>query len=267
MKAKGLPETQCAVSQDPFGELVRRRGLSPGLKQRFPDRVLVMTTDRCFDRCEHCTRKFILGRTQVADTPERIADCVDYVKRHPKVRDVLLSGGDVLTLPDSAVMRLVDAFAALPQVDVVRICTRALVSCPSRITVALARRLAKSGKVWANVHINTSEEVEIAREAAARLVERGVPVSSQTVLLRGVNDTPRKMLALLRALSAARIRPYYVFQCDPVAGLVERFGVPLERAKEIERYCAERIGGLSLPRFVVDLPNSARKIPLDLLST
>ena len=148
-----------------------------------------------------------------------------------------------------------------------RICTRAPVSNPERITAHLARLLRRvgRGKVWANVHINTAEEVERAREAAARFVDCGIPVSSQTVLLRGLNDTPRKMLALLRALSAARIRPYYVFQCDPVEGLQERFGVPLARAKEIEAYCAERIGGLALPRFVADLPGAKRKTPLDLL--
>jgi lysine 2,3-aminomutase len=126
------------------------------------------------------------------------------------------------------------------------------------------RRVGR-GKVWANVHINTADEVQLARDAAARLVDCGIPVSSQTVLLRGLNDTPRKMLSLLRALSAARIRPYYVFQCDPVEGLQERFGVPLARAKKIEAYCAERIGGLALPRFVADLPCAKRKTPLDLL--
>lgn len=251
--------------KDPFGELTPKRGLPPGLKQRFPDRVLVMTTDRCFGTCPHCTRAFILGRAPVVSTEEGLRRCVAYVTRHPKVRDVLLSGGDVLTLPDDAVMRFVDAFAALPQVEVVRICTRAPVSNPSRVTDRLARRLAKSGKVWANVHVNTAAEARAAAAAAARLVTRGIPVSSQTVLLRGVNDTPQKMLALLRALSAARIRPYYVFQCDPVEGLVERFGVPLAKAKAIEAYCAERIGGLALPRFVADLPGSRRKTPLDLL--
>ena len=255
-----------AASPDPFGELTPKRGLPPGLKQRFPDRALVMTTDRCFGTCAHCTRKFILGKAPVVKTAAELAACVAYVKRHPKVRDVLLSGGDVLTLSDDAVMRFVDAFAALPQVEVVRICTRAPVSCPTRVTDALARRLAASGKVWANVHVNTAAEARTAAPAAARLVTRGIPVSSQTVLLRGVNDTPQKMLALLRSLSAARIRPYYVFQCDPVAGLVERFGVPLAKAKAIEAYCATRIGGLSLPRFVADLPGSARKTPLDLLT-
>lgn len=254
-------------SKDPFGELEPRRSLPPGLKQRFPDRALIMTTDRCFDACPHCTRRFILGKSPVVDTPEKLAACVAWVKRHPKVRDVLLSGGDVLTLPDAEVARFVDAFARLAQIDVVRICTRAPVSNPARVTMRLARLLRRvgRGKVWANVHINTAGEAARAGGAAARLVDCGVPVSSQTVLLRGVNDTPRRMLALLKALSAARIRPYYVFQCDPVEGLKERFGVPLARAKEIEAYCAGRIGGLALPRFVADLPGSCRKLPLDLL--
>lgn len=256
-------------SRDPFGELSPYRALPPGLKQRFPDRVLVMTTDRCFGTCPHCTRKFILGKSPVVDSPARLAACVDYVKRHPKVRDVLLSGGDVLTLSDAKVAKFVEAFVKLDQIEVVRICTRAPVSNPARITTHLARLLRRvgRGKVWANVHINTAEEARLAREAAARLVDCGIPVSSQTVLLRGLNDTPRKMLSLLRALSAARIRPYYVFQCDPVEGLQERFGVPLARAKEIEAYCAERIGGLALPRFVADLPGAKRKTPLDLLGT
>ena len=251
------------ASKDPFGELTHA-SKCPGLKQRFPDRVLVMTTDRCFGQCAHCTRKWILGRSKVVETAAELKSCVDYVKRHPKVRDVLLSGGDVLTLTDAQVMRFVDAFAALPQVEVVRICTRAPVSNPKRITDRLARLLAKSGKVWANVHVNTAAEVAICRAAAAKLVNRGIPVSSQTVLLKGVNDTPAKMLKLLRALSAARIRPYYVFQCDPVEGL-GRFRVPLDKARRIERHCAERIGGLALPRFVADLPGAKRKIPLDLL--
>ena len=254
-----------APSPDPYGELTPRRGLPAGLRQRFPDRVLLMTTDGCFAPCAHCTRKFILGRGPTVDTPERLAACVDYVRRHPKVRDVLLSGGDVLTLPDARVAALVEAFAALEQVEVIRICTRAPVVRPDRVTDRLARLLSRTKKVWANVHINTAAEARAAAPAAARLVDRGIPVSSQTVLLRGVNDTPRKMLALLQALSAARIRPYYVFQCDPVAGLVERFGVPLARAKEIERWCAARIGGLAMPRFVADLPGLPRKQPLDLL--
>lgn len=250
---------------DPFGELKPRRGMPPGLLRRFPDRVLVMTADRCFSRCPHCTRAHILGRAPVVDTPKRLAACVDYVRRHREVRDVLLSGGDVLTLSDREAMRFVDAFAALDQVEVVRICTRAPVDAPDRVTVRLARLLGRSKKVWANIHVNTAAEALKAAPAAARLVDAGVPVSSQTVLLKGVNDTPRKMLALLRALSAARIRPYYVFQCDPVAGVSERFAVPLARAREIEEWCAARIGGLALPRFVADVPGAPRKVPIERL--
>ena len=194
-------------SKDPFGEL-STASRCPGLKQRFPDRVLIMTTDRCFGYCAHCTRKWILGKSKAVETAAELRACVDYVKKHPKVRDVLLSGGDVLTLPDTQVMRLVNAFAALRQVEVIRICTRAPVSNPKRITDRLARLLAKSGKVWANVHINTAAEAKIAATSAAKLINRGIPVSSQTVLLRKVNDSPAKMLALLRTLSAARIRPY-----------------------------------------------------------
>ena len=250
---------------DPFGELKPRRGMPPGLLRSFPDRVLVMTADRCFSRCPHCTRAHILGRAPVVDTPKRLAACVDYVRRHREVRDVLLSGGDVLTLSDREAMRFVDAFAALDQVEVVRICTRAPVDAPERVTARLARLRGRSKKVWANIHVNTAAEARKAAPAAARLVDAGVPVSSQTVLLKGVNDTPQKMLALLKALSAARIRPYYVFQCDPVAGVSERFAVPLARAREIEEWCAARIGGLALPRFVADVPGASRKVPIERL--
>ncbi len=249
--------------KDPFGELAEAQK-APGLKQRFADRVLIMTTDRCFGSCAHCTRRWILGLTRIVKSEAELAACVSYVKRHRQVRDVLLSGGDVLTLDDHQVMRFVTAFAELPQVEVIRICTRALVVRPERITESLARKLARSKKVWVNVHINTAEEARRAKEAASRLVERGIPVSSQTVLLKGVNDSATKMLALLRTLSAERIRPYYVFQCDPVKGL-EEFRVPLARAKAIEKYCAEHLGGLALPRFVADLPRAKRKMPLDLL--
>ena len=253
-----------AYGADPFGELTRARGCY-GLKQRFPDRVLVMTADRCFMNCRHCTRRGLLGRAEVVASDDELRGCVDYVRRHPKVRDVLLSGGDVLTLPDAGVMRFVSAFAALDQVEVVRVCTRALAANPARVTDRLARQLAKPRKVWVNTQFNCADELTPAAvRAAARLIDRGVPVSCQTVLLKGVNDTPQAMLALLRALSAARIRPYYVFMCDPVAG-IGRFRVSLDRAKAIERYCAERIGGLALPRFVADIPGAKRKIPINML--
>lgn len=249
-------------SADPFGETSEAVG-TYGLKQRFADRVLVMASDSCFMNCRHCTRKGMLGSAEVVRTDEDLQSCVDYVKAHPDVRDVLISGGDPLVLPDDEVMRFVDAFSGLEQVDVVRVCTRAPCTNPGRVTDALARRLRGCGKVWVNTQFNCAGELtDEAAAACGRLVDAGIPVSCQTVLLAGVNDSVDAMLALLRALQRARVRPYYVFQCDPVAG-VEHFRVPLEKAKEIAAGCAERIGGLAMPRFVADVPGAARKIPID----
>jgi len=247
---------------DPFGEQDEAAG-TYGLKQRFPDRVLVMTSDSCFMNCRHCTRKGLLAEAEVVRTDEELQSCVGYVKSHPDVRDVLLSGGDPLVLPDDEVLRFVEAFAALDQIEVVRLCTRAPCVNPPRVTEVLAQRLRSCGKVWVNTQFNCAGEVTPeAAAACGRLVDHGIPVSCQTVLLAGVNDSVEAMLALFRALQRARVRPYYVFQCDPVAG-VSHFRVPIEKAQEIAAACAERIGGLALPRFVADQPGALRKVPIE----
>lgn len=257
-KAETKPSAHGA---DPFGEQTRASRCY-GLKQRFPDRVLIMTSDTCFMNCRHCTRRGLLGKAEVVRTPGQLTACVAYVRAHAKVRDVLLSGGDILTRSDADVVRFVEAFAELGQIDLVRVCTRALCTNPDRITPRLVERLAKSGKVWVNTQFNCADELTgEARRAAARLVGAGIPVSCQTVLLRGVNDSAKELVRLFSALTAARIRPYYVFQCDPVAG-TDHFRVPLEKARRLERACAERLGGLSLPRFVADVPGAKRKIPI-----
>ena len=246
---------------DPFDEEGEASGCF-GLKQRFPDRVLVMTSNACFMNCRHCTRKGLLRHAEVVRSDEELAACAAYVQEHPLVRDVLLSGGDPLVLPDEEIMRFVQAFADLDQIDVVRVCTRAPCVNPMRVTRELAALLGRSGKVWVNTQFNCVGEVTPEAAAACKnLVDAGVPVSCQTVLLAGVNDSADAMLALFRALQRARVRPYYVFQCDPVAG-VAHFRVPLAKAQAIERECAERIGGLGLPRFVADVPGSPRKIPI-----
>lgn len=249
-------------SVDPFGETGEAAGVY-GLKQRFEDRVLVMASDSCFMNCRHCTRKGLLSSAEVVRTDEDLQNCVSYVKAHPKVRDVLISGGDPLVLPDDEVLRFVEAFASADQIDVVRLCTRAPCANPQRITESLATRLRTCGKVWVNTQFNCAGELTAEAVAACgRLVDAGIPVSCQTVLLAGVNDSVDAMLELFRALQRARVRPYYVFQCDPIAG-IEHFRVPLEKAKEIASECAERIGGLALPRFVADISGAARKVPIE----
>ena len=245
---------------DPFGEEEEAAGCY-GLKQRFEDRVLIMASDSCFMNCRHCTRKGLLRQAEVVRTDEELQTCMAYVQDHPLVRDVLISGGDPLVLPDEEVMRFVRSFSGLAQVDVVRLCTRAPCVNPARITRDLAALLGRSGKVWVNTQFNCAEELTPeAVEACTNLVRAGVPVSCQTVLLAGVNDSAERLLELFRALLRARVRPYYVFQCDPIAG-ISHFRVPLEKAQKIERECAERIGGLGLPRFVMDIPGALRKPP------
>ena len=192
---------------DPFDEEGEASGCF-GLKQRFPDRVLVMTSNACFMNCRHCTRKGLLRHAEVVRSDEELAACAAYVQEHPLVRDVLLSGGDPLVLPDDEVIRFVRTFADLPQVDVVRLCTRAPCVNPSRVTRDLAVRLAATGKVWANTQFNHADEVTPeAAQACANLVDAGIPVSCQTVLLAGVNDSADTLLDLFRALQRIRVRP------------------------------------------------------------
>ena len=161
---------------DPFGEEDCAAGCY-GLKQRFPDRVLVMASDSCFMNCRHCTRKGLLHRAEIVRTDEELQTCLAYVQDHPLVRDVLISGGDPLVLPDDEVMRFVRAFAGLAQIDVVRLCTRAPCVNPARVTRELAAMLGRSGKVWVNTQFNCAGEVTPeAAEACGNLVRAGIPV-------------------------------------------------------------------------------------------
>ncbi len=246
---------------DPFSEQTRA-ACCHGLKRRFPDRVLVMAHDQCAMACRHCTRKGLLRGAEVVRTPAQLAAAVAWVEAHPEVREVLLSGGDPLLLADTRILTLVRAFARLPQIDAVRIGTRVPVTLPMRVTAELARRLGASKKVWVNTQFNHARE--ITPEAAAccgRLVDAGIPVSNQCVLLKGVNDSVAALFDLCTGLQRVRVRPYYVFMCDPVAGIAH-FRVPLRQARRLERELAVRVGGLALPRFVMDLPGSSRKTPI-----
>lgn len=246
---------------DPFAEKTHA-SCCHGLKQRFPDRVLVMAHDQCAMACRHCTRKGLLRDAEVVRTPAQLAAAVAWVKAHPRVREVLLSGGDPLLLADRKLLGLVKAFARLPQVDAVRIGTRAPVTLPMRVTPELARALGAFKKVWVNTQFNHASEITPeAATACVRLVEAGVPVSNQTVLLKGVNDSTAALFELCAGLQRIRVRPYYAFLCDPVAGIAH-FRVPLRRARQLERELAIRIGGLALPRFVMDQPGAQRKTPL-----
>jgi lysine 2,3-aminomutase len=246
---------------DPFREA--ERSPLPGLVHRFPDRVLVVASLACAMRCRHCTRKNLLN-VHAAPDMDGILRIRDYVLQHPAVREVLLSGGDPLMLNDDAIVERVEAFASLPQIDAVRIGTRVPCTLPMRVTDALASRLGASRKVWVNTQFNHALEItDEAAAACARLVDSGIPVSNQAVLLRGVNDSASALADLFRGLQRIRVRPYYLFVCDPVAG-TSHFRVPEARAAELEEQVASMVGGLALPRFVRDAPDAPRKIPVSL---
>ncbi len=249
------------TAADPFGERAEA-ACRHGLIRRFRDRVLVMAHDRCAMACRHCTRKNLLPGADVVRTSAQLAAAVEWVRARPEVREVLISGGDPLLLPDRRLLTLVKAFASLKQIDAVRIGTRVPVTLPMRVTPGLAAALGKFRKVWVNTQFNHAREITPAAAAAcALLVDAGIPVSNQSVLLKGINDSIETLFELCAGLQRIRVRPYYVFMCDPVKGTAH-FRVPLAQARRLERELAARIGGLALPRFVIDMPGSDRKLPI-----
>ncbi len=246
-------------SDDPFAD---SRMPLPGVVHRFDDRVLIAATQACAVRCRHCTRKGVLARLPCFDPVRDGAALHDYVAAHPKVREILISGGDPLMLPQRRLQALLDVVSAPTQIESVRIGTRVPVVLPMRITPALVAGLGASRKLWMCTHFNHAAELSAtAVTACARLVEAGIPMANQSVLLKGVNDTVTAMHALCTALQQHRIKPYYLFQCDPVAG-IEHLRVPHEEACGLERELASRLGGLAMPRFVCDMPSASAKIDL-----
>jgi len=249
------------LSADELGEFTRYSPV-PGLIHRYPDRVVCMTTVFCPTYCRHCTRKRLVGKPAGEPTSAVLDAHVDYVRSHPGIKDVILSGGDPLTLPDERLEHLLARFRDIPSVDILRVGTRAPVTLPSRIDDALCATLEKYHPVWLNTQFNHPRELTPqAATACDRLLRHGVPVSNQTVLLRGVNDAPETMEALCRGLLRVRVRPYYLFQCDPVAG-VEHFRTPVARGVRILEHLQRALGGLGVPRLAADAVRAGGKVPI-----
>ena len=234
----------------------------PGLVHRYRDRALLMVTTTCSTYCRHCTRKRVAGVLESAITVPRLQQAVAYLAAHPEITDVILSGGDPLTMGTEMLDRILAALRSVPSIQVIRIGTRTPVVLPQRITEELAAMLKKRHPVWINTHFNhPSELTPEAAAACERLVDAGIPLGNQTVLLRGVNDRPEIMEQLCRGLVRMRVRPYYLFQCDLVKG-IEHFRTPLSRGIEIMEYMRGRVSGLAIPTFVVDAPHGGGKIPV-----
>lgn len=245
---------------DPLGE----EGQSPvqHLTHRYADRVLMLITDMCATYCRHCTRRRLVGATDRALGWAQIERCLNYIRAHRQVRDVLVSGGDPFLCGDHQVERVLAALRAIPHVEIIRIGTRTPVVLPQRITPELCRMVSRYHPVWVNVQFNHPRELtEEARQALGRLADAGVPLGNQTVLLAGVNDCPRVMRELMQGLLRARVRPYYLYQCDLAVG-IDHFRTPLARGLEIIESLRGHTSGLAVPTFVVDAPGGGGKIPV-----
>jgi lysine 2,3-aminomutase len=236
----------------------------PGLTHRYPDRALLVTTHVCTMYCRFCTRKRATmvrgGWDAVSRNDERM---VEYVRDHPEIRDVIVSGGDPLTLPVPKLRFFLENLAAIDHVDVIRIGTRVPVTLPQKLYDGdLIDLLAGAEKVWIQTHFNHPREItpEAARVCKA-LLRAGMPVNNHTVLLKGVNDSLETMRRLMRALLRIKVRPYYLFHCDPVIG-AGHFRTSVWKGLEIMEGLRGHISGLAIPTYVVDSPHGGGKIPL-----
>src|SRR5215471_1292609 len=236
----------------------------PGLTHRYPDRALLVTTHVCTMYCRFCTRKRATmvrgGWDAVSRNDERM---VEYVRDHPEIRDVIVSGGDPLTLPQTKLRFFLEKLSAIPHVDVIRIGTRVPVTLPQKLyDESLIDLLASAEKVWIQTHFNHPREItpEAARVCKA-LLRAGMPVNNHTVLLKGVNDSLETMRDLMRALLRIKVRPYYLFHCDPVIG-AGHFRTSVWKGLEIMEGLRGHLSGLAIPTYVVDSPHGGGKIPM-----
>ena len=246
--------------EDPLEE--RRDTVVEGLVCRYVDRGLVLLTDICPMFCRHCTRKREWTNGKWTRTEEEITAIIEYIRNHWNIHDVILSGGDPLTLSTEKLENIIQRLLDIPHVDIIRIGSRCPVVLPYRIDEEFCRMLEKYSPVWFNTHFNHANEVtEDSKRACERIIRSGVPMNNQSVLLKGINDTVQKQVDLCRELLKIKVRPYYLFQADEVAG-TDHFRTPIKRGKEIINGMNGVISGLGIPHFVVDLTGGLGKVRL-----
>lgn len=232
----------------------------PGITHRYPDRVLFHVCNVCSMYCRHCTRKRKVGDIDVIYGDDQLLEGINYIKKTPKVRDVLLSGGDPFLLSDEKLDWILTELHKIPHVEIVRIGTRTPVVLPYRITDSLVNMLKKHHPVWVNTHFNHPREVtKSSREALRKLADAGIPLGNQSVLLAGVNDCPRIIKKLAHKLVQNRVRPYYLYQCDLSEGLAH-FRTPVGKGVEIMESLIGHTSGFAVPIYVIDAPGGGGKI-------
>jgi len=246
--------------EDPLGET--RDSVVPGLVHRYPDRALMVLTDICPMFCRHCTRKREWHKGGWVRSPAEIKNMLDYIRKHKSLRDVIISGGDPLTLSTKRLEDVISKLRQIDHVEIIRIGTRFPVVLPQRIDSELCDMLSKYSPIWLNTQFNHPKEITAESAAACdRLLRAGIPVNNQSVLLRGINDTVQTQMKLCNGLLKIKVRPYYLYQCDEVRG-TEHLRTSVETGIKIIDGMRGRTSGLAIPTFVVDLPEGAGKVPL-----
>jgi lysine 2,3-aminomutase len=246
--------------RDPLGEEANE--VAPHLVQRYPDRALLLATDRCSVYCRFCTRSRMVGNGGGTRSLVSLEPAFAYLRAHPEVQEVIVSGGDPLVMKSERVAALLESLAAIESVGNVRVASRTPVTLPQRITPELCRALRTHPCVWLMTHFNHPRELTAeAKRALALLVDHGIPVMNHTVLLRGVNDDASVLEQLFRGLVRSRARPYYLLQADPVRG-TGHLRTPLDVGIGIMEKLQGRLSGIALPKFIVDTPDGRGKVPV-----
>jgi lysine 2,3-aminomutase len=235
----------------------------PGLVHRYPDRVLMLVTTQCASYCRYCTRSRIVGDPTATFSKNEFEAQIAYLKRTPQVRDVLLSGGDPLTLKPALLDWLLGRLREIPHIEIVRIGSRVPVFLPQRINQEFAEMVRKHHPLWINIHVNHPKEItpELAT-ACDRMADAGIPLGNQAVLLAGINDSVHIQRQLVQELVMMRVRPYYLYQCDLVEG-AGHFRTNVSKGIEIIEGLRGHTSGFAVPQFIVDAPGGGGKVPIN----
>ncbi len=245
---------------DPCGEDADMK--APGLVHRYPDRALLLCSDRCATYCRYCTRSRMVSGGSKCRMPLNMDAAIDYIKAHPELRDILLSGGDPLLLSNEKLREILSRLREIPHIEFLRIGTRVPIMLPQRITDELCAMLREFAPLFISVHCNHARELcSAAEEALGRLVDHGIPLGSQSVLLRGVNDDAATQRALYHRLLCCRVRPYYLYHCDPVSGS-SHFRTSIKEGLDIIDSLRGHTTGYAVPDYVMDAPGGGGKVPL-----
>ncbi|MEO8497261.1 MAG: KamA family radical SAM protein [Planctomycetota bacterium] len=247
-------------ADDPLGE--DGHSPVPGLVHRYPDRVLLLPLDFCSTYCRYCTRSRVVGHGEIVPNEKRLEAIFHYLEETTTVRDVLISGGDPLALSDEKLDWILGRLRSIPHIEFVRIGTKMPAVLPQRITRDLVRVLRKYHPLWMSIHFLHPDECTVeSKQACERLADAGIPLGAQTVLLKGVNDNVETMKQLVHRLLMMRVRPYYLYQCDPISGS-SHFRTPVSKGLEIIAGLRGHTTGYAIPTFVIDAPGGGGKIPL-----